>query len=486
MNPERILNLAYNYSLNLNTNALRPLRRALESIPAVREELARSGGFEAVVDQAIFTPAAQSALTSLYGVNAGLVTSDRVGNDCRNIPTVQEENELLGNLVNVTTGIKTHLDECCDEIKLLLKDLKVQIRDVHVSLKTQIDKGVSNITIHIRSVKRDLISFYEVEKEKLKAFLLSLKAEIYNEIRSIVAQENRTILNKISNLENQLNSINRNINSTHGTVRHVEEMLGGYLLEWGNYRVTYYNDHNKIVGDIAAATTEINGEVLFRTRTVNKNVTFRINQVTKNVENHVDSKFKEQTDFLKDVDEGLPSILTKEICCNIVGESYSKWDSISMYYPTLVFVFNEITENNKPRRSQIKLRFNKLSEQVTTQDLELLISRIKSQPTIQYVHGPVKGNYVSRDKRFKTTVFGKDSDSISSSLESLFVVIPEPFDKGLLSVTSIGKKRPSITKRSKDLFNLGLNLADYNQEFRMELKSVSILVNGISKIIKLV
>ena len=74
-------------------------------------------------------------------------------------------------------------------------------------------------------------------------------------------------------------------------------------------------------------------------------------------------------EFLKDVKKGLPYIITCEVCASIVGESYAKWDSVSMYYPTLVFVFNEVTDNINPRRSQIKLRLKKTTDELNDSDV---------------------------------------------------------------------------------------------------------------------
>ncbi|RYX86314.1 hypothetical protein EON73_02660 [bacterium] len=94
-------------------------------------------------------------------------------------------------------------------------------------------------------------------------------------------------------------------------------------------------------------------------------------------------------------------------------------------------------------------------------------------------------NYVSSDKRFKTTVFGSDRGNIELVLTLLFTVIDEFFDPELLSTTKIGSKRPSLTKRKLDLYNVGLNSVDYNQEFPLRLKTVNLLVNGMRTIIRL-
>lgn len=73
MNPERILSLAYNYSLNFNTNALRPLRRVLEFIPRIRDEMARSGGFNSIMKQAAGEGRSLEAFNSLFEIQNILI-----------------------------------------------------------------------------------------------------------------------------------------------------------------------------------------------------------------------------------------------------------------------------------------------------------------------------------------------------------------------------------------------------------------------------
>lgn len=168
-----------------------------------------------------------------------------------------------------------------------------------------------------------------------------------------------------------------------------------------------------------------------------------------------------------------------------MGESYAKWDSISQYYPTIVFVFVEVTESNKPRKSQIKIRFNKTWQEITDKDIQNLTNKIKEYGNLGYTYGTTRGNYVSKDKRFKTTIYAKDKENISNILSKVLDVLPDKFDPGLLSLTILGSKRPSLTKRTKQLANIGLNTDNYNDEFSLKLKSANLLVNGVKKIIKL-
>ncbi len=156
-----------------------------------------------------------------------------------------------------------------------------------------------------------------------------------------------------------------------------------------------------------------------------------------------------------------------------------------MYFPTIVFIFNESTTNSQPRRSQIKLRLNKKSEEITEDDIKSVVNKVKQLKNACYDYGSVRGNYVSGDKRFKTTIYGKDKTNIQNILTKVLDVIPEKFDSDLLSITEIGKKRPSISKRSTGIYNIGNNTVDYNEIFTLKLKSVNLLINGVKSIIKL-
>lgn len=83
----------------------------------------------------------------------------------------------------------------------------------------------------------------------------------------------------------------------------------------------------------------------------------------------------------------------------MVGESYLKWDSVSSYFPSLVFVFNQLNITGIKRRTQIKTRLPKRSEEITRQDILALRTTILGFANWTYNYGPLRANYVSSDKR---------------------------------------------------------------------------------------
>lgn len=65
--------------------------------------------------------------------------------------------------------------------------------------------------------------------------------------------------------------------------------------------------------------------------------------------------------------------ISDEVTNKIVGESYAKWNSVTSFYPTVIFIMKEVTENEPSRRAQIKLRYPKRAEDITDQDIADLI-----------------------------------------------------------------------------------------------------------------
>ena len=281
-------------------------------------------GFENIIENNVLASSSPSALSSLCQKQDTILTSDRFSNEADLIPTVQEETLSLNKIIVTVTGIKEHLDGCCDEIKLLLRDLKQQIRDFEKSLKEMLNLGIDSVRYDIKATYNSLETFYNSELSKFEAFLNSLKSEIYNEIRNIIIQENQVlsdkivvlkselintirqesevisdkiaaserelrnvilyenqvILNKIASLERQLQAVNNNITSVHTTISNVEQALESFVLDWGNYKTTYNSNHNKIVLNIAASTTEINGALTTSSRITNSSVLLVLNKTS--------------------------------------------------------------------------------------------------------------------------------------------------------------------------------------------------------------
>jgi hypothetical protein len=149
-------------------------------------------------------------------------------------------------------------------------------------------------------------------------------------------------------------------------------------------------------------------------------------ELSKQIQDFVDAdaKYKEELD--KTLSE-LPDKTAIETSLHVVGESYYRWDSVTTYFPTVTFLFREIGDTTYPRRSQIKVRLRQRNEELTELDIEKLKVSCQAVSTLRYTYGNTKINYVSSDKRFKTTMFAQDAPMAISILQNICDVIEEPF-----------------------------------------------------------
>jgi hypothetical protein len=67
---------------------------------------------------------------------------------------------------------------------------------------------------------------------------------------------------------------------------------------------------------------------------------------------------------------------------------------------------------------------------------------------LTYEYGATRSNYVSSDKRMKTTIFGNSEVDVSNILKRTFNIIDEAFDNNLLTIPSGKGKRPLTYTKS--------------------------------------
>ena len=496
LTPAQLVGLSYVWAGSPNQRLLRPLRRALESNPRIRRELDVSGGFDFIVDRASRDPQEQVNLERLFQIQDTLLSSTRVDNRLDQIPCVQEEFESLKDITKITTAIKSQLSECCDEITGLLRALKKSLTAFRDAVNKNFTQASRVLSAKLDQLKADLVGFYNEEKASFLSALPNLKAEVYSEFRKILQEELGPLKDKLNSIESTLDrnfpSINDELallKASSGDILTVvgstELTLGTYIGTWELWVITNTEAQTAGFAGIGTAFLELNGVIGGKTILGANALRKATNRGVSEVNKFTKTKWKDWTCFSKDVKKGLPFILTNEVCQNIVGESYYKWDALACFYPTIVFVFVEQTQNNKPRKAQIKLRLKQTSASITENDVAALITRAEACAGLSYTYGNARGNYVSLDKRFKTTIFAKDEASLNAVLNKVLGVILEPFDPALLSITNTGSKRPSINKRLTALHAVGVNNTNYNENFSLGLKSINVLINGLKRIIKL-
>lgn len=181
---------------------------------------------------------------------------------------------------------------------------------------------------------------------------------------------------------------------------------------------------------------------------------------------------------LREREDSLADKIAKEVNKTIVGESYFKWSSTSQFYPSMVFVFAELGAPQYPRRSQIKVRLTPLAEEFTEAMVAAYTARLNAQGRFSYEYGNFRCNYVSADKRFKTTIYTSSRAEAVRVLQAIHFVMDDEFQAANLSVTE-GWRRAPLGKRELALGNNPAEQQNYLEVFSIQLVRVTIYLNGL-------
>lgn len=178
--------------------------------------------------------------------------------------------------------------------------------------------------------------------------------------------------------------------------------------------------------------------------------------------------------------ETLPEIIAEEVASSIVGQSYYNYDKSFTFFPTLVMIFRESGSSHYPRRSQVKGKLTLDNKSITDQVVQNLRADAINLRGFSYVYGSVRGNYVSHDKRWKTTVFVSSREEGISLVSTLCGMVGESFSEKNLSWTE-GRERINPYRREAPLDSIppSPDLTESNPV--MVLHRVVLLVNGVSR-----
>lgn len=245
----------------------------------------------------------------------------------------------------------------------------------------------------------------------------------------------------------------------------------------GSLEAFYKGQVLPLLSSIGAGVAEIVGSTTYISDIVTQILT-EVKLLPRRFEDLLKGQIKEFKTYLDEWKKDLIKEVAQEVSLQIVGESYYKWDSVTTYFPTITFLFKEVDVSQYPRKSQIKLRLSKRNEDLTKLDIDNLKKSCEAIMNSTYCYGTQRFNYVSPDKRFKTTVFGKNTSQIKILLSSLCKVINEPFDDRNLSITS-SRTRVNQTKRLLPLDNTDLNTISYHTSFNVKFRKAVLLVNGL-------
>ena len=194
---------------------------------------------------------------------------------------------------------------------------------------------------------------------------------------------------------------------------------------------------------------------------------------------HFESAFKEQ--YPKEKKEFIANI-KDEVTLNIVGQSYYKYNSWSMFAPTVTLKFKEIGNTGTVRTSELSFRLNKRNEDITDEDLNKLKNDIRNLGDFSYTAGNTRIYYVSKLKHFKTTLFAKNRTEGKRVLKIINILAGEEFIDTNCSIV-LSNKKTDESRRITPLDNVDTQNIDFREEYTMKLFRVVLLINGEKRIL---
>lgn len=193
---------------------------------------------------------------------------------------------------------------------------------------------------------------------------------------------------------------------------------------------------------------------------------------------------EEWEEIIKLILELIGEELIEEFASRVVGMSYSRWDNTANYYPTVTFIFREVTEGNKPRTSQIQLKWKRDPASITDAEVTALKLKIEEKLPITYNHGTIRSNYVQKDKSWKTTIFCDSKTEALPLLRILGGFLGEQIEPNQFSYTESGN-RATRTRRREPLDGITPEFIDYQLKFPVELYRAVLMINGLRKPLRL-
>lgn len=425
--------------------------------------------------------------------------------DILRTPTLETLFEQARENTAISTSISTALDSCCAEIQEKLSDLSALIRNQFRRLRTLVisrsmdlkAQASSNLTTLTDALTEVLNSIQEKADSHYKSvidtlldsreMLITLINRRFVTLADLLNQTKTSILEAISASSDRLESLlSTSLSSLKGFIEECFAALltsiEGLLTTQGagiiGTLISYYTTRVlPVLAGLATGLSEVIAATSYISSVVGTILT-QLKLLPKTLEDLLDAKFEDLKTYLSDWKSDLIKEIAQEVSLQIVGESYYKWDSVSTYYPTITFIFKEKDVSQYARKSQIKLRLSKKNEDLTDSDIKNLRLNCNLIINSTYCYGTQRFNYVSTDKRFKTTIFGDNSSQIKALFTSLFKVINEPFEERNLSITSC-RSRVNGTRRKLALGGSEVNDISYTSPFVVKFKKAVLLVNGL-------
>ena len=502
--------LSRDYLVN-NRRTLRTVEPILREDTPTRRELDRVGGLNRILTQSGDQVLERTALPRFINLQTSLFVDRLTQGDINSTPALQPMFESSRNNTRILTAIGSSLDDCCEAIQEKLNDLEKLINLQFRRLRNYLIKAFDDLNQSLDHIKQAILddaalngkvlfdqinkradtnqelinetnTFIQNKVNERSDGLEGLVKESFDNLKFILDNKFQNLYDKLTN---SFSTLTRYIESSFSALEfNIKSMLATQSLELeAAFELYYTTTVSPILGGLATGI----GELATVTGIIEKGVLDIKKELTtllQPLEDVLNKRLDEFKEYLENWKKDLIEDIAEEVSLQVVGESYFKWDSTCTYFPTITFLFKESNTEQYPRRSQIKVRYSKRNEEITEKDIRDLKEKCLLILNQEYSYGIERYNYISSDKRFKTTVFGANAEEIKLLFTNLFSVFGESFNEKNLSITS-GRNRTNVTKRTKPLIDVDVNKNTYQTTFPLKFKKAVLLVNGLEKPITL-
>lgn len=299
----------------------------------------------------------------------------------------KEISNKLDNLNKLLRDLIDLINQKANEIKEIFEKNLNEIKNIIETKLVDINNSLNNINNELNKLNNILL---ELDKEIIKSIekmFESLKQDLNVGIESV--------LSSITNFKAQVTEeFSIQFTLIEGTILGVIEAVNANLylqLTWQTGNITA-----SIEGLLFLFKTHIDAKIDF----LNKNIKTYINNLEDSLKKFLEDNLKEYVknaidDWFNNKKEDLYKEITEEICCNIVGESYIKYDGENLYMPTLVFKYKNKNKQESKSYSQIKIRLNLKPDDITDIIVDNLRIKIQELSKFTYTSGDLRCVYIS-------------------------------------------------------------------------------------------
>lgn len=382
-------------------------------------------------------------------------------------------------------------------IKNLFNELTNLIKNNFKILNDLITEKFLNLNLNIDTIISITTNTYELLNKvfkELKLFDLNKLKDLLINIQNNIVENTTNCKNQVIKNSNEAHILTRTeftgeIVSASTTITGAIELETSTLIktlgaEIAGVGLLIENTYNLLINTLNDGFETIRSQINnLQTLTLNNfNVIER--ELTLFIKNFKSYVTEVLNDWYKKNNKNIIEKITNFICERIVGESYIKYDANYMYMPTIILRYKTKNIEDERKYSQIKLRLNYKTEEITNSlinDLKLKIQNISNKT---YIYGNLRCNYVSEKRLFKTTIFCNSKNSALNLFNNLIPLTKTNYLKENFSFTENSKRNHGL-RRSSELYNIKVNKPNNFSEVEMALSSAYLQVNGLEHQIKL-